>query len=757
MSKIFAYVTSVQPLMVNGSLCFDVFYLTAESSDWHCLRIYNYYLSFMVARFPGMEITDFTALLKKYSKGVKIYQRTDLKDSSYFAFGDNYDYYEIISNDPYKLSAIYDKLYKEAEKYYFEIDVGKLNFKDKVFYEQTETPFRYTSSSCVSYNLGITAYNLSCKYDIPLIGGIEIDKEALTKTYPYDYLPTNHVNVKKNMYGFDANKGLTISKITKQTNYNNEIIKHLRGNDSVDFLNNMTMLSYDIETYTPYDDKGNDLILNDVDIQKAALENRTCEIMCIGIGLFHMKELKPFRRLCIQSHDFDKTSVELLKSKNMIADMKKTYGCKTYIIRSEYTEEGEDLTEYIITNTEVNLLKTYIKVLEEHKPHIISAFNNFGFDDRYVYQRIKNQVAFPVQFEKDKFSDNYYNTLLDKFINTFSPYPVLYVNNNTYKFLTIEEIEQLSDADGDKRLEEEIIHEINFKKDITKIFVPQFKEFTLKIDNEAYEDNKTIRAPHVLNLDIYKLILKEDAKRFTQYGRGNLDSMLEAYHIVNPYTNKQLSKSGMKIPQMFKYWETSSHLYEIALYCMQDAWICGTLLIKKSQIIDLIETAIMSNTTMNDSIYRADSIRVTNCILRYAFHEDFAVMDTPFEYRSDVLAGRNYYILNKGKPNEKHIPFVRLGGKSFDTRTITGGQVRQIQAGREYGVVASDYSAMYPSNKEASNIDSSSRIPDIVIEHPEWFNLEIVREMFIVDMYGPRRIFFFKCLNKLESSQQSQE
>lgn len=694
------YITSVQPLILDNNLAYDIFYVTPNDTTWKCLRIYNCFTSFIIARFPGLTNKEF---IERYIKpvlgGYKCILRHDLRDSSYFSFDNNYDYYEIIGNTPQHLNMIYKQLYHEAEMYYHSLNPDTLDTYDKLFFENTETPFRFTSTTCYNNNLTQAGYFLACKYNVPLIGGATIDTSMLTDTYPTEYLPTNMVD-RKNIKGLNANDTNDIKQLTK--NYNDNITKCIHKDESVDALNSIYMLSYDIETYTRYNDDHKLVNINDQDVQLLAL-NKSCEIMCIGIGLFTLHDHTPKARYCIISKDFDKQPEHTRESKFLNA--------KVYIVNGEYDINNKnDFTTYIIAKDEKHLLMLFIALLKYYKPQLISAFNNFGFDDRYVYQRMVN-----------------YDLIID-FLNCFSPYEILYINEKIYRFKVIKD-DMMNDADID-----------NVRRDYTSAFTPQFKTFALKIDGEQYDNNKTIRSPHVLNIDIYKVMLKEDAKRFTQYGRGNLDSMLETYDIVNPYTNKQLSKTGLKIERMFDLWEANEDIYDIALYCCQDAWICGTLLVKRSKVTDLIEIGNTSNTTLSDSLYRADGVRVANCILGYGYNEKFAVMDNAFEHRESVIDGKTTYKDYKG--NER--VFQRIGNKHYDSRTIVGGQVRQISAGRKFAIVASDYSSMYPSNKEASNVDSSSRVDDDIIAHPDKYGLKYVKVIDINDMYGPRKIYYVK-------------
>jgi DNA polymerase elongation subunit (family B) len=349
------------------------------------------------------------------------------------------------------------------------------------------------------------------------------------------------------------------------------------------------------------------------------------------------------------------------------------YNRVTYKITGEYSQDKNDTAYYIIANDESDLLSIFIKIILDFHPQLITGFNTFGFDDNFIYERMKR------------------HSLTEQFQQVFTYYDL-----------------------------DELKNEYWFKK-----FIPKFTKFSLKIDNEKYENNQTMRAHIVQNLDVYKIILKEDPKRFTQYGRGNLDSMLEAYKVKNPYNNSPLLKTDMKINTMFDLWRKNQEIYKIALYCRQDAWICGTLLNTKNKITDFIENALMCNTQLSDSIFSADGFRVTMTILAYSYKLGYTFMDVsgPFRHEDE----------NK-----------KLGGKQFDKRTIIGGAVENLQPGRNRFVVALDFSGQYPSQKEASNIDASAYIDEMVLMNPEKYGFEIKKKIEINDMYGKREIIYLE-------------
>lgn len=654
------YITNVHPMYVNESLCWDVYYLVENSKELHCLRIFNVYISFIVARFPSIREDQFERLMKNYTGNAHTEIRTDLSDGAYFSFGNNREYMEIFSDSPSKLSKIYKSIFADLTDFYRRINPDNLSPDDRLFYRNTETPFRFTDTTLT---LPSSVYNLSAKYGVPLVGGAELDTSLLTTNFPDQFIPES---IKEsNIKGLDAQ---TVKKWNYKT-VNENIRKAIKKNDKIDFKRNMTMISYDIETYNP-----------DGDLDPEKQKNY---IFCIGMGVFNLNQQQPEKRICIISKDFDTTTPTSLDGERQLTCKQgRRHNCKTYLVKYEYNPAIEsDYTEYIIARNEEELLKVFIEVIDEEKPQIINGFNSFNFDDNYVYKRMK-----------------IYN-LENRYLQLFTYYSI-----------------------------DELKDQFWFKA-----FKPEFKKFDLKIDNEQRDDNQSVRAWLVLTVDVYKLMLKEDPKRFTQYGRGNLNTMLEVYDVRSPYTKEPLSKTGLEYAEMFRKWDKNEDIYSIAIYCCQDAWICGTLLIKRSKLSDLIEMSSISNTLFADSLYRGDSTRVAKAVLAYAYQENFALNDSPFELREKVKKDKNT---------------VQFGGKVFDYRTIVGGAVRNVHAGRQRFIVALDYASMYPSSREASNIDSSSRVDEDIIKNPERYGLKVVKSININDTYGNREVYYIKKLNK---------
>ena len=690
--KVSAYITDVVPILSENKLCFDVHFITKQNTKIQILRIYNIYVSFTLARPPGMNRSQFERYInfvinnpKTTKTTFKTFMHTDtaypLKDGSYFNFDKPYDYMEIFSQNPNELRNLQIKLEHLLLTYYERIEEDKLPPWDAVFYRMTESPFGSTNASTHMAN---TITILPVKYNIPLVGSCEFNFDNFNDKYPQDLSPDE--SRVEQVYGLNAQiKNYQLPDVNQNIPLSITSIHE-------SFKQQITLLSYDIETYN---NKPN---LQDGDRPNPYNDDEY--IFCIGIGIFNLEDPTPLQRFCIISKDFDHDPVSIRTSQLLPF----THKGNRYVVQSEYTDPEQnipnDQTTYIITKNERELLVEYINIINQAQPLFITGFNTYGFDDEYVYVRMQK------------------HGLENQFLQQFTYY--------TYS--------DPVDPNNNDIPSNGLLERMNGRSKSTfwiRNIIPVFREFELKIDNEPRRDNKSIISPVVHNVDVFKLMLKGDPKRFTQHGRGNLDTMLDVYHILNPFNGEQLSKTGLKIYDMWKRWDENRDIYEIAIYCCQDAWITGTLLLKRSKLTDLIEMAVISNTSVSDSILRADSLRVSNTLMKYSYIEKFTMQDEPYSKRKDVL----------DKPD---VPV--LGGKVLDNRVIIGGAVRNVHAGKMTGVIAADFSAMYPSQVEGNTVSISSKVDPDILYHPSKYGLEVYC-LHVNEVTGPRDIFYVKKLD----------
>lgn len=659
------YIYSVFEHIVDNSNVVDLFYINLDlykKSDninteikniknmTECLRIKNFNLSFLIAQPVNMNKKEFSSFISNCVDDCSKYRiktnfRNDYVDASFFKFGNKTNYCEVSSTNTFALNEFKKIIVRKLKIRYERMNIDKLDGWDKLFYENTENPFRFTLTTTKQHNV---KYYLSTKYNIPCVGGFRIENKNILSKETYTGNLKLFSDIKVNCLDCKCDNNIL-----------NKIIK----DEHIDCTKYLTLFTYDIETYT----------------QKEELSEKDKIIMCIGYGLFNLESQIPYIKKCIICEkDFTEKDIEQL-SDNI--EIKTTNHCKIYTVKNTYIDNDKkntsfpDKSIYYVVKNEKALLDLFITQILSYRPTFIGGFNNYGFDDKYIWERVL-----------------FYNDieLKSKFLQAFSWYSL---------------------------------------KSLIQQDMPKFENINLKIDGQLQNDAKTWVGNSTISIDVFKIILASDPKLYTQRGRGNLDTMLAMNKVVNPYTNNPLSKSGLSYVEMYKKWDSNTDIYKIALYCMQDAWICGTLIIKTSQLIDKIEMSALSRTTIYDSIVKAVTHRVGYTTLAYAYKYKFAVMD---EMLHETV---NNKVISRGESI--------LGIKKFDSRKIKGGEVRSVHPGKHNYVVALDFSAMYPSQKEASNVDNSSLVPEDIIKNPENYGLKIKYIKNINDMYNQRNIYYF--------------
>lgn len=667
---VIAYNYSIVPIQdKQGNNAFDVYYFTKSSKNLNCIRVENIYLWMYIHRIPGYTIDQTLRFVQSHFKDVpdndfEVEIRNNLRDSCYNLLETKLpEYVQVFSKSSNKLKKLKDVLTKDLVSHRKTRNDKILDQYDQIIDKYIETLFRDTLNTTEFEN---SAYWFCRVFDVPFAGFYEINESLLAK-YENDYLQPLPNKV-ENVYYINAN-GVD--------EYMNEKLFDVfsKWNPPASYkateMNNIIVGSYDIETYNrnenPDHTKPNQYIF------------------CIGVSFFHMMENKPYRCYSILTKDLgdsvERMEVKLEEDKSEDLKYLEKPGMKFYKnIRDDY--HVDNYTTYISVENEKELVATFIDILNYHSPHIIMGFNNFTFDDTWIYSRVQK----------------YKDEMMNEYLKVFSTYNISDLSSTNTHLL------------------------------------PKFMSFDLKIEGKETYKNYTIRSSVIQSMDVYKMLLKADPSRFSS--NGKLDTMLDYYNIKNPYDNKPLSKTGLSISDMFKYWDESKYLYEIAFYCLQDSWICATLLIERSTIVDKLGLATTTYTSFSDSIYKADGLRVISTTSRYAHKYGFAFMDQSYEKRGDMIK-KNWNLDEENK-------IVNMGSKEFDSRIIVGGAVRNVHSYKCTGIVAADFSSMYPSQYRSSNIASSTRIDPDMIQNPSKYGLEILKKVSVDDMYGMRNIFYIK-------------
>lgn len=589
----------------NGAVI-DLFYLT-EDGKRNVLRLYNFDLWFLVCKFPGLSDNEFKDWMRKrVPSNVNLRFRSDLRDNSTFMFDIPLLYAEISGSSPKVLKQTHKSLVSAARSYYRTLVIDELDPWDRVLYDNMEDPFRYTNYVMDSDNV---KYFLSTTYKIPCIGGVRILKSAMEDTYMYSgETPALHVKFAK-IESLNVNP----KRMTDQAP-NANIKTFIEFDQNVNFMHHLTLMTYDLETYN----------------QRTDISEKEKIIMTVGIGFFNILSQTPTYKACLSVKPF--TEDDLSELSDRIAycypgnDTLDDY-CRTHNISEEtakkirsnlptpaklakyirYIVFGEmasptnanngsdntadqsiDYTDYMVFSDERSMLMQFMRTIVQKKPDYFGGFNNYGYDDPYVWNRLA-----------------IYNLQATFLAQLFSVYDTRIIVN---------------DEARDHPL-------------LTRSTLPRFEKFQIKIDSMAYPNNETFKGNSMVSVDVYKIMLSSNAKLYTQLGKGTLKSMLQTNTVKNPYNGAELDKYDLDYVVMFRNWDANRKIYEINHYCMYDAVTCGVLLIKTAQIIDKIEMSTLTNTSVSDSYYRAVTSRILAITNEYAHKYGFAMMDRPVDQR----------------------------------------------------------------------------------------------------------------------------
>lgn len=720
------YILKHQAFINDGNNYIDILFIDNSTNPdnitnkINILRIVNVRPEFYVLKFPKLTDNEFETLIFNHLQNNKINAETHIKylnDSQFFTPYKN-TYVQVITNNHFDAAKALEAIRTFAASYYSILDPSTLTAHELLIYKNSETPFR--NISCISIN-NLPAF-ISTKYDIPQVGATILnmdviddcdhnDEDLLIDSPRYHIYRVQYDDIEKAFFTHSSTLKDSYFYSLFNIPFDKEGEKKMEkiykdGIAQADkFTNNLKIIAYDIETYKPLTDT------------KWDKNNPKHEIITIGFSIFNLTDPKPIRRAAIIPRDFDLSEeVEVEENgvktktllKNIIVQQKdsktgelvdfvstplyKEYRFDDYGFRlpNSNSESKIDYSIYYTTQNEKDMLITFAMFIKHVQPFCVIGFNNWGFDDEWIQTKLKH-----------------YNIDIS-FLGTLFPY-----NINTFN-----------------------------KNNCAQC--PNYSALQLKFDGEVQQKGKEKHSSWIQGLtsfyDAMYCQYKEDTKRFNEGQSKKLENMLKVYGIKSPYTESNandvetLAKSGLSYYEMFVSWQNHRQTFKIAHYCLQDAWITGVFAIRKNMISDKMEMSNITHTSFYESIIRADNVRVGNTIKYYAHLEGFAIYDSPD-------TNSRAYRLN-----------TIFSSKSYDKRTVIGGAVKNKRNGREMDIVAVDFSSMYPSQKEGSNTDTSSRIDSVIIEHPEEFGLKLIKKYYLEDMYTNRWFYVFQDMEYLKTT-----
>jgi DNA polymerase elongation subunit (family B) len=259
----------------------------------------------------------------------------------------------------------------------------------------------------------------------------------------------------------------------------------------------------------------------------------------------------------------------------------------------------------IICENERNIIDAFGIIIKKMRPDFIFGFNDADYDWKWIVERAR---MYPNVLTK-----------LCKDIDMVRPYNV-------------------DNFDDD-----------NFYK-------RYYKKFKVKIEADKYVTGASLQAEGYTNSDVmimfrrlhptdefwslnwflmkYKLSKKEEMsirELFRIY--GEIDEML---------------KSSLEIENIDKFGELKRDMAKIANYCVIDAQRCHDLMIRENVVMDRREIAHQSYTSVHDSFYFADGMRVRNMVIAEGQNSNILFSDVKPEIEEGKYPGAYVFPPERG-------------------------------------------------------------------------------------------------------------
>lgn len=224
-----------------------------------------------------------------------------------------------------------------------------------------------------------------------------------------------------------------------------------------------------------------------------------------------------------------------------------------------------------------------------------------------------------------------------------------------------------------------------------------------------------IAYPYKFSIDTMVYVMKANeqiAKNDTGISVSNsLNSMLHYWGIKNE-DGEEAQKIEMPYTEISRSWEERdiNNLMRVLEYCIEDSVLTYRLLSAANILHAQIEKGKLAAVEMKRAFYNAIGEIVGAIVYKYYWDNKIAYNDS---VKSPFKANSLFY---------KNV----------------GGEVKCFSYGYQQFITAVDAESMYPSQKEANNVDTATKILSDCLVQPDKYGLEILNIIPIDDVYGPR-------------------
>lgn len=231
--------------------------------------------------------------------------------------------------------------------------------------------------------------------------------------------------------------------------------------------------------------------------------------------------------------------------------------------------------DLIQCKSEKEVLEAFMDILRKFQPEFRMAFNNYGFDNPFVFKRANQSHI----------------NILKKYIDDISPLPLDYyrTSKKTSDFSTIVAMEKIK---------------------MEGAFDSNAEKFVIKI-------------PGTIDLDMMIYLKRTTYKKEDTLGGHALRAYLDKYGLPN-----KLDISFADMQEAYRVNNTDV-MREVAEYCVVDALSCERLQNKTGSIMGLMSLAHLSMTPIYNCMVRAGGSRIQNALYCQGYRNDVIYTDHP--------------------------------------------------------------------------------------------------------------------------------
>ena len=408
------------------------------------------------------------------------------------------------------------------------------------------------------------------------------------------------------------------------------------------------ILSFDIECYS-----------DDGSFPMAS--NPEHPIIQIGCVFQKYGEIEPYKKIMLSLHKCDKFGDVIVKS----------------------------------YKTEQELLIGFRDVLLEEDPDIITGYNIFGFDEQYIYDKVKCldiEKEF-CQFNRYLGMENKQSKFLTKMLSSSA------LGDNILKFFEMKgriQIDLLKVVQRDHKLDsykldnvaENFINQDIVKFDDDKIYVKDPKEFMIGNFIEILEVDEIEGPEHIT--DKIKILDINYTEKYLV-----IDKKYDEYKDLITLKDKckkykaSLVKDDIHPEDIFRLWKgSSSDRRIVAEYCIQDCVLVLKLLNKLQVLTNNIAMANVCSVPLSYIFLRGQGVKIFSLVAKFNRKENYVM--------PKLTIGEAY-----------------ANGEGDDAVGYEGAIVFEPTVGfYEESVWVNDYSSLYPSSMIATNISHETLVID---------------------------------------------